>query len=215
MVKEDSRLDINQLQSKVVRLEQELGDSRQLLAQATHNPEDFTANLVQSRAYAFNLRSGAPAKVVDECVDSLHRYGFCVIDNVIPANQISVIRQEVIQAHVKISQNMQGLRERVGCVGLNPSQLLTSKEVELRPVRRVGHLPKPPNDIVWMTQYAQYLAHPVITALARQVLDDHLRIAQLHLRIIESNQPDGTPGGFGQVQHRGRDYRGWLHEERR
>ena len=208
-MKEDFKTDVKQLHSRVVRLEQELRDSRQLQAQATHNPEDFTANLVQSRAYAFNLRSGAPAKVVDECVDSLRRYGFCVIDNVIPANQVSAIRQEVIQAHETISHNMRALKERVGCVGLNLSELQTSKAVELRPVRRVGHLPKPPNDIVWMPRYAESLAHPLMTALARQLLDDHLRIAQLHLRIIQADQPDGTPGGFGQVHQRDRDYRGW------
>ena len=192
-----------------MRLERELCDAQQQLAQATYNPEDFTANLVQSRSYAVNPSSGTQAKVVDECVDSLHRYGFCVVDNVIPANKVSVIRQEVIQAQTTISQNLKKIREEVDNVGLNPSKLLTGTEAELRPVRRVGHLPKPPNDIVWMPQYAQYLAHPVITALARQVLDDHLRNAQLHLRIIESNQPDGTPGGFGKVQYRSRDNRGW------
>ena len=202
-------MDINQLQSKVKHLEQELAASRQLLAQARHHPELSTAALTQSRAYAFNPTSGSTAEVTEGCADSLSRYGFCVIDNLIPTNQVSVIRQEVIQAQSTISRNMQELRKRVNSVGLNPSELLTSQGVELRPVRRLGHLPKPPNDIVWMPQYAQYLAHPLLTTLASRVLDDHLRIAQLHLRIIEANQADGTPGGFGQVQHRSRDYRGW------
>ena len=127
-----------------MRLERELCDAQQQLAQATYNPEDFTANLVQSRSYAVNPSSGTQAKVVDECVDSLHRYGFCVVDNVIPANKVSVIRQEVIQAQTTISQNLKKIREEVDNVGLNPSKLLTGTEAELRPVRRVGHLPKPP-----------------------------------------------------------------------
>ena len=41
-------------------------------------------------------------------------------------------------------------------------------------------------------------------------LDDHLRIAQLHTRIIETDKADGTPGSFGQVRYRGRaDSREW------
>jgi hypothetical protein len=89
-----------------------------------------------------------------------------------------------------------------------------ANNLELRRVRRVGHPPKPPNDIVWMPQYAKHLANPVITTLARQVLDDHLRIAQMHTRFIESDQPDGTRGGFriirGSVDYRGHaDIREW------
>ena len=82
--------------------------------------------------------------------------------------------------------------------------------VELRRVRRVNHPPKPPNDIVWMPRYAQYLANPLVTGVARRVLDDHLRIGQLHIRMVETDKPDGSPGGFGPVSRRGRsDARGW------
>ena len=121
-------MDINQLQSKVKHLEQELATSRQLLAQAHHQPELSAEALTQSRAYAFNPTSGSTAEVAEGCADSLSRYGFCVIDNVIPTNQVSVIRQEVVQAQSTISQNTQELRKRVNSVGLNPSELLTSKE---------------------------------------------------------------------------------------
>ena len=154
-------MNVNQLQSKVKHLEQELAASRQLLAQARHQPELSTAALTQSRAYAFNPTSGSTAEVTEGCADSLSRYGFCVIDNLIPTNQVSVIRQEVIQAQSTISRNMQELRKRVNSVGLNPSELLTSQGVELRPVRRLGHLPKPPNDIVWMPQYGPILGSPI------------------------------------------------------
>ena len=48
-------MDVNQLQSKVKHLEQELAASRQLLAQARHHPELSTAALTQSRAYLLAL----------------------------------------------------------------------------------------------------------------------------------------------------------------
>jgi len=85
-----------------------------------------------------------------------------------------------------------------------------ASNVELRPVRRVGHPPKPPNDIIWMPRYAQHVAHPTVTAVARHVLDDHLRIAQLQPRFIDADAADGTPGGYGRAKYRGRaDTREW------
>ena len=58
MVKEGLKLKINQLQSQITRLEQELATSRQLLAQARHQPELSTAALTQSRALCFQPNLG-------------------------------------------------------------------------------------------------------------------------------------------------------------
>ena len=203
-------MNISELQAKAARLEQELQETRQLLAEATHDPVTFTADLVRTRAYAFNATTRPIEEVVEGCANSLHKYGFCVIDNVIPPNQVDAIRQEIIDAQSTVQDNIQAFKDLVSSEGLNEQELLATNEVELRPVRRVGHPPKPPNDIIWMPQYAQHLANPIVTAVARQILDDHLRIAQLHTRIIETDKPDGTLGGFGAVKYRGRvDTREW------
>lgn len=47
-------MNISELRSKASRLEKELQATRDLLAQATHDPEATTADLARSRAYAFN-----------------------------------------------------------------------------------------------------------------------------------------------------------------
>jgi len=203
-------VNISQLQDKVVRQEQELEKTRQQLAQASHDPATFTTELAQSRAYAFDPTTRPVEEVVEGCTNSLSRYGFCVIENVIPTYEVPAICQEILEAQAKVGRNIRAIRELVDSEGLNDQELLASDKVSLRPVRRVGRPPKPPNDIVWMPKYARHLANPVVTAVARQVLDDHLRIAQLHPRIIAASSPDGTPGGFGSVHHRGRaDTREW------
>ena len=207
-------MNISALHAKATRLERELQETRELLAQANHDPEAITGELAQTRAYAFNAATVPAEEVVEGCADSLSRYGFCVIDNVIPTSQVETIRHEVKTAQSIIARNTKALRDLLGPDGLNKQELLknptAANKVELRLVRRVGHPPKLPNDIVWMRQYAQHLANPFVTAVARHVLDDHLRIAQLHLRIIEASRPDGTPGGFGAVKYRGRaDSREW------
>ena len=207
---------ITELQARAARLESELRETRSLLERAAHDADTVTADLVATRAYAFSARSLPTDDVVSGCADALDRFGFCVIDDVIPGADVAAIREEVERAEVSIAGNMQAIRAVLDAAGeqSDASALLETAadagDLELRPVRRRGYGPKPPNDIVWMPAYARHLAHPVVTAVARRVLDDHLKIAQLHLRPIAADHPDGTPGGFGSVRHRGRaDTREW------
>jgi ectoine hydroxylase-related dioxygenase (phytanoyl-CoA dioxygenase family) len=206
--------DIAALHAKAHRLEQDLQETLDLLAQETHAAEAVTAELVRTRGYAFNAAADPVEEAIAGCVDSLSRYGFCVLDNVIPSGQVDEIRDEVVTARSMITRNVEGIKNLFAQEGASAEDLLSSQaaahNLELRPVRRVGHPPKPPNDIVWMPKYAQHLAHPVVTAVARRVLDDHLRIAQLQPRFIPADAPHGTVGGFGSVKHRGRaDSREW------
>lgn len=197
----------SQLHAKADRLKRELQATHDLLAQATHDPEAATADLVRTRAYAFDSAAMPLEAATAGCADALSRYGFCVIDNVIPADQVEVVREEIVTAGSTSARNLQAIIDLVA-QGTKTEQLLGGQAaengVELRPVRRSGHLPKLPNDIIWMPHYAKHLAHPVITAVARHILDDHLRIAQLHPRIIQADAPDGTPGGYGNIKYRGR-----------
>ncbi|MDE0217892.1 MAG: phytanoyl-CoA dioxygenase family protein [Spirochaetaceae bacterium] len=192
------------LRARAARLERELYETRRLIGEAAGYVQAAGAELARNRGYAFDAASLPADRVVSGCVDSLRRYGFTVIDHVIPPDQVAAVRGEAVAAQRIIDRNIAAIRSlQAGEAGTDDGQ------VDLRPVRRAGHPAKPPNDIVWLPRYAHHLANPVVTALARRVLDDHLRIAQLHLRIIEADRPDGTPGGFGPVQSRGREFRGW------
>ncbi len=201
-------MNVNQLHAKAARLEQQLKRTRDQLALATHDPEVFTAELKRERAYSFSA-SADPVEVttIEGCADSLSRFGFCVVDNVIPENEVDAIRDEIVAAQAISARNIQAIEDLSEQKGLEGQALLEAGRengLELRPVRGVGLPPKPPNDIIWMPRYARHLANPVITAIAHRVLDDHLRIAQLHPRIIESESSDGTSGGFGSVKFDGR-----------
>jgi len=194
---------IAELRVREARLERELRETRRLIGQAAADEEEVSAELARTRGYAFDAASLPLDQVVSGCADSIRRYGFTVIDHVIPPEQVAAVREEVLAAQPIIDGNIAAIEERISKIGPETSS------VELRKVRRAGHPPKPPSDIVWMPRYARHLANSVVTALARRVLDDHLRIAQLHLRVIEADRPDGTPGGFGPVKSRGREFRGW------
>ena len=64
-------MNISQLQDKVARQEQELEETRQQLAQASHDPATFTAELAQSRAYAFDPKTLSVEEVLEGCANSL------------------------------------------------------------------------------------------------------------------------------------------------
>ena len=170
--------------------------------------------LSQTRGYAFGA---AESGAVEGATDALARYGFCVIDNVIPQQDVAAIRDEVDRAEAAIAGNMGAIRDWLGTRQGSAESVAATKaaleaapaNIELRPVRRVGLPPKPPNDIVWLPRYARHLAHPTLVGIAQRVLDDHLKIAQLHLRPIAAADGD-APGGFGQARYRGRaDTREW------
>ena len=181
---------------------------------ATDDPEARALELSQSRGYAFDADAEAAAEGASE---ALARYGFCVIDNVISPDEVPAVRAEVDRAESTIAGNMAAIRDWLAQHPGSTESVASTKavleaapaNVELRPVRRVGLPPKPPNDIVWLPRYARHLAHPTLVGVAKRVLDDHLKIAQLHLRPIAAGDGD-TPGGFGRARYRGRaDTREW------
>ena len=106
--------------------------------------------MVQRRTYAFDSKTFSPEELVERCTGSLESYGFCVIDNVIPNEDVPVIRQEILEAQKKVRQNIQAIKELVDSKKYSEKKLLESEKVHLRSVSREGRPSKPPSDIVWM-----------------------------------------------------------------
>ena len=150
--------------------------------------------LAQSRAYAFDSKTFSPEELVERCTGSLESYGFCVIDNVIPTEEVPAISQEILEAMKKIKQNIQAIEELVDSKKFNEKELLESKKIQLRSSGRQGRPAKPPNDIVWMPKYAQHLANSKVVKVASRLLDEHLRIVQLHPKFIPISSSDDASG---------------------
>jgi hypothetical protein len=49
----------------------------------------------------------------------------------------------------------------------------------------------------------------VLLEIGRTMLDDHLRWCQINYRSYEGQRGDGSPGGFGAVENRGKLKREW------
>ena len=146
-----------------------------------------TAELVASRAYAFPASDGERA--VAGCVESLRRYGFCVLDRVIPEAAVPAVHDELATVQRRLDAMPAEQRQRPGPNGRAASV----------------------NPLVLTPKYAEQLAQPVVAAVARSMLDSHVRIAMQNDRIILSDDdtPNGEPGGFGPIPNRGPDGREW------
>ena len=99
-------MNITELHDRSARLEAELRETRELLARATHDPGALAEELAQTRTYAFSANADPMETAISGCADSLRRYGYCVIDNVIPGEEVETIRDEIVAADVRIKGNI-------------------------------------------------------------------------------------------------------------
>tara|TARA_B100001063_G_C16776752_1_gene566139 strand:- start:5713 stop:6840 length:1128 start_codon:yes stop_codon:yes gene_type:complete len=109
--------------------------------------------------------------------------GFCLIENVIPQKEIVKIKDEIINARVKINNNLNKYKEEFAN-GKNDEELICNPNLELRYSKFKNRPLKPVNDIYWMPNYSRYLADDHVVHFARKILDDHLRISQLHPKVL-------------------------------
>ncbi len=138
----------------------------------------------KNRSYAFNSKFLNNKKNMSNCVKFFKDYGFCLLDNVIPSNKIKQIRQEILSAQFKSSQNIKNIQKILRNKKIKENALLNNKKVFLRSVGKEGSPSKPVNDIIWMPKYSKYLSNLKLIQLVNNLLDDHIRIVQLHPKII-------------------------------
>lgn len=143
----------------------------------------------KNRYYAFNSKTLSNKKLIEESFHSIKNNGFCVIDNIIPNKEITLIREEIIKAQKKSSENIKAIKTIIDKKNLSEKELLRITKIQLRSTGREGRPLKPPNDIVWMPNYAKKLANLNLVNIASKILDNQIRIAQLHPRIIPITSP--------------------------
>ena len=146
------------------------------------------AELARTRDYARSCQHNSVAEVVVGCARSLRLYGFCVLDHVIPAADVPRVRDEVVHATTAIPQN-----EKARSLQRQPRF----------PLRHHSAC----NAVLFLPQLAEFLAHEAVIGVAREALDEHVRIAQFNTRSIAADRPgegEGYKSGL-----RGPGWREW------
>ncbi len=116
----------------------------------------------------------------------------CVLDNVIPLERIEAVREEV---------------DRVtrAATGETAGQATHKEQADALSQNLIARMPL----------FREYLVHPVVLDVARQMLDDHVRMAQLNLRTIrgdEGDQKGGVAWAASHTRHSREWHTDWPHD---
>ena len=179
----------------------------------TIKPTEFImekhANLDARLRVPYSIGTGIPKggdAEVDGYLQSLRVQGFCVIERVIPEEEVSAVRESVYEGRRLLQQDRAA--ERGKRIELE-RQRNPDAEIGDGPVRP----PMPPHaelcDIARNETFAEYLAEPRVLKVVRAMLDPHVRILQTEVN--KSSKPAGEALSEVQLKRRGW-HSDWPHD---
>ena len=133
--------------------------------------------------YLINTKNYKEDRLFEIIKNKIDLYGFCVLENVIPKHEINFLRKEIINAKIKIDKNVQkivNLKKKY-----SPNIIYKKKLAAVRLQKDKSRPPKCLNDLVWMPKYSKMISKSVILDLIKSLLDDHVRMSQIHPKIIK------------------------------
>jgi ectoine hydroxylase-related dioxygenase (phytanoyl-CoA dioxygenase family) len=142
---------------------------------------------------------------IEGYVQSLRVQGFCVVENVIPQDQVKAVRENVLKGRELLQQDRETER---------------SKRAEIErsrmPDAEIGDPVRPPMapiaelcDIARNEIFAEYLVEPRVLQVAKATLDTHVRITQTEVN--KSSRPSKEPLSEQQLLRRGW-HSDWPHD---
>ncbi len=166
-------------------------------------------NLDGRRGLPYSIGTGIPKGGDEEIggyLQSLRVQGFCVVERVIPEDQVNTVRASVHEGRRLLQQDREAER---------------SKRIELErqrnPDAEIGDGPvRPPMapdaelcDIARNETFAEYLAESRVLRVAKAMLDTHVRILQTEVN--KSSRPAGEALSEEQLRRRGW-HSDWPHD---
>lgn len=139
--------------------------------------------MLKKEDYTFDKQKMSPNDLSNCARPFFDANGFCLIQNVIPESEIIKVKDEIVEAKEKINSNLKKYKEEYA-KGKNDDELLSLPELQLRFNKHKNRPLKPVNDIYWMKKYSSFLADEHVVNFAKNILDDHLRISQLHPKVL-------------------------------
>lgn len=136
--------------------------------------------LVKSERYRLNCKKLNTSKLVKKAFSLINELGFCVLDNVVNKD-LNSIKSEIRAAQVQISKNHNKYKDYKK-KNINLTRLLKKKDIQIRRTKFNDKVYKLVNDIYWLPKFSKYLADHKITDIFKLLLDDHIRISQIHLK---------------------------------
>ena len=143
--------------------------------------------IIKKKNYTFDKKFLYNKTQEKKIINFFNNNGFCVIEDIVPKKEILNVRTEIKNAQKEINKNIENIKKLIKTKKYSEIELIKNKKIKLRSLGREGRLAKPVNDIVWMPKFSNYLGDNALTKFSKKLLDDHIRIAQIHPKIIRSN----------------------------
>ncbi len=151
------------------------------------NDPDFDERLSAPYSISTGISAGGDDEI-DGYLESIRVQGFCVIERVIPEDQVDAVRESVHRGRELLMKDRKAERAR-------RLELERSRDPGYEPV---GDRPRPPRaphaelcDIARNETFAEYLAESRVLRVARVALDPHVRIMQTEVN--KSAKPEEQP----------------------
>ncbi len=151
--------------------------------------ESEIKNLVLSEKYKLDISKLTNKQLKIKAKYLIDKIGFCVIENVIK-NNIKDLILEIENAQKKIKNNTELFRKLLK-KNTNEKFILNHPHLEVRMTKYRNRKSKLVNDIFWMPKFSKYLGKKTVTDVIKFILDDHIRIGQLHPKSSISKSSDG------------------------
>ena len=176
-------------------------------------------HLDQRLRVPYSIGTGVPNggdAEIEGYIHSLRVQGFCVIERVIPEDQVAAARDSVLRGRELLQKDREvERRKRIELERKrNPGAEIDDSAERLEnfranPVRP----PLPPHaeicDVARCEVFAEYLAEPRVLKVARAALDTHIRIMQTEVN--KSSRPAEQPTSAEQLRRRGW-HSDWPHD---
>ena len=151
------------------------------------------------------IPSGGDAEI-EGYIESLRLQGFCVIDRVIPQDQVDAARRSVLEGRVLLQEDR--AKERQARV-----EWMRESDPDFQPGDGPVRPPAAPRaeicDVARCEGFAQHLAEERVLKVAKTMLDPHVRIMQTEVN--KSSRPAEQPITDEQRQRRGW-HSDWPHD---
>ncbi len=151
------------------------------------------------------IHKGGDAEI-ESYLESLRVQGFCVIERVIPVDQVARVRESVHRGRMLLQQDREAERNKRMELERDNNAGFQGGDDTVRP-------PMAPNaelcDIARNETFAEYLAEPRVLRVARAMLDTHVRILQTEVN--KSSKPAGEALSEQRLRRRGW-HSDWPHD---
>ncbi len=151
---------------------------------------------------------------IEGYLQSLRIQGFCVIERVIPQDQVTQVRESVHRGRQLLQQDRQAEhKKRLELEHQRNPDIEISSDAEQLNGRSPLRPPLPPHtelcDIARNETFAEYLAESRVLRVAKAMLDPHVRIMQTEVN--KSSRPAGEKLSEQQLRRRGW-HSDWPHD---